>query len=175
MIIEFVSKNYDASEKLKDIITKKVDRLDNFFESDTSIKVMLKASKEIYTLELTIIVDGGVLRAEVSSDNMYANIDTALPKLEKQIIKHHKKLASKNLKFREKVLSEIETPASEKQSVVVRSKTYSLSPMTVEDAIEELELVGHSFFVFLNKANNNINILYRRNDDDYGLIETEIM
>lgn len=174
MKIEFLSKNYNPSEKLKDIVIKKVDRLDKFFEEDTAVRIVFKQSNDVYTLELTIMVENGVLRAEVSSDNMYNNIDLALPKLEKQIIKHHKKVASKSKKFREKVIAEIE-PAAEKTRRVVRSKTYSLTPMTVEDAIEELELLGHSFYVFFNKADNAINILYLRNDGDYGLIETQII
>jgi len=102
MKIEFLSKNYSPSDKLKTVIEHKLEKLDKFFEDDTKIKVMLKQSKEIYTLELTIVIDRGVLRAEVSSDNMYNNIDVALPKLEKQIIKHHKKIEAKFKKFKAK-------------------------------------------------------------------------
>lgn len=172
MRIEFIAKNYTASEKLKDVITKKVDRLDKFFENDTKVKIMLKEANDVFTLELTIIVDGVVMRSEVSSDNMYNNIDTALPKLEKQIIKHRTKLMSKSKKIRIKELDmNYAPPAEEHKSGVVRSKSYELTPMTIEDAIDELELVGHSFYVFENKATKNVNVLYKRNDGDYGLIE----
>ena len=96
MKIEYLSKNYDPSDKLKTIIDKKVQKLDKFFEDDTRIKVGLKKgntrnNSDLYTLELTIVLDGVVMRAEVTSDNMYSNIDLAIPKLEKQIIRHHKK------------------------------------------------------------------------------------
>lgn len=177
MRIEYLSKNYTAGEKLKDIISKKVNRLDKFFDDDTAVKVMLKQSNEIYTLELTIFVDNGVLRAEVSSDNMYNNIDLALPKLEKQIIKHHKKIADKSKKFRGSEFTDAayQAPEEERDFKVVRSKAYKLTPMTVEDAIEELELIGHSFYVFENKATNNVNVLYRRNDGDYGLIDAQTL
>ncbi len=172
MRIEFIGKNYSASEKLKDVITKKVDRLDKFFENDTKVKVLLKEANDVFTLELTIILDGVVMRSEVSSDNMYNNIDIALPKLEKQIIKHRTKLMSKSKKIRIKELDmNYAPPAEEKKSAVVRSKSYELIPMTIEDAIDELELVGHSFYVFENKATKNVNVLYKRNDGDYGLIE----
>ncbi len=172
MRIEFIGKNYNASEKLKDVITKKVDRLDKFFEDDTKVKVLLKEANDVFTLELTIILDGVVMRSEVSSDNMYNNIDVALPKLEKQIIKHRTKLMSKSKKFRIKELDmNYAPPAEEKKSSLVRSKSYELTPMTIEDAIDELELVGHSFYVFENKATKNVNVLYKRNDGDYGLIE----
>ncbi len=173
MKIEFVTKNYSASEKLKDLITKKIDRLDKYFHSEIKIKVMMKAAADNYTLELTILLDGIVLRAEVTGANMYENIDIALPKLEKQIVKHRAKLTDKSKKISLKELEQSFIPEihADKHGVV-RSKTFELSPMTVEDAITELELIGHSFYVFLNKATRAVNVLYRRNDADYGLIET---
>lgn len=179
MKIEFLCKNYDASDKLKALIEKKVQRLDKFFDDDTRIKIMLKkgntrSSNDLYTLELTVLLNGVVLRAEVTSDNMYSNIDFAIPKLEKQIIRHHKKIESKSKKFRIKDLVPIEEVEAEEQveRSLVRSKCYTLVPMSIDDAIEELELVGHNFYVFLNKATNAINVLYVRNDGNYGLIET---
>ena len=174
MKIEFVTRNYKASEKIKEIITKKLDRLDKFFASDIKIKVMLKQTGDSQTLELTILLDSIVLRAEVSSDNMFDNIDIALPKLEKQIVKHRSKLTEKSKKISIKELEQGYQPEllPEEPSKLVRTKVYALAPMKVEDAIEELELVGHSFYVFLNKFTTRVNVLYRRNDGDYGLIET---
>ena len=173
MRIEFLTKNYNPSEKLKDVITKKVERLDKFFEDDTKVKVLLKKANDVETLELTIVLDSVVMRAEVSGDHMYDNIDLALPKLEKQIIKHRTKLMSRSKKVRVKESDMSYVPPTEKEENhgVVRSKSYELTPMTVEDAIEELELVGHSFSVFANKTTKNVNVLYKRNDGDYGLIE----
>ena len=174
MRIEFLTKNYSPSDKLKDLIEKKVERLDKFFEDDTKVKIMLKKANDVETLELTIILDSSVMRAEVSGANMYDNIDIALPKLEKQIIKHRSKI-SKSKKVRPKILDMDYAPpaeADDRHHGVVRSKTFELTPMTVEDAIEELELLGHSFYVFSNKATKNVNVVYKRNDGDYGLIET---
>ena len=173
MRIEFLTKNYNPSEKLKDLIEKKVERLDKFFEDDTKVKILLKEANDVQTLELTIMVDSAIMRAEVSSDNMYDNIDIALPKLERQIIKHRSKLSSKSKKFRVKELDTAFDTVVEKEDKhgLVRRKTYELTPMTVEDAIEEMELVGHSFYVFEDKATKNVNVLYKRNDGDYGLIE----
>ncbi|MCX4312292.1 MAG: ribosome-associated translation inhibitor RaiA [Clostridia bacterium] len=181
MTIEYLCKNYDASDKLKSVIDKKVQKLDKFFDDDTRIKIALKkgntrSTDDLYTLELTILLDSTVLRAEVTSDNMYNNIDLAIPKLEKQIIRHHKKLESKSKKFRARDMSFEEPIAEEKpeEKMLVRSKCYTLSPMSVDDAIEELELIGHNFFVFLNKSTGSINVLYVRNDGNYGLIETVV-
>ena len=105
---------------------------------------------------------------------MYNNIDLAIPKIEKQIIKYHKKLIGKSKRVREKLL--VEEPEKEEtaQPKVVRTKVFNLTPMTIEDAIEELELTQHSFFVFLNKADARINVLYKRVDGDFGLIETTV-
>lgn len=177
MRIEFLSKNYNPSEKLKDVITRKIERLDKFFEDDTKVKILLKESNDVFTLELTIVEGSAVLRAEVSSGNMYDNIDLALPKLEKQIIKHRTKIASKSKKFRIKELDmSFVPPAADEdpQRRVVKSKSYDLTPMTVDDAIEELELVGHDFYVFSNKTTKLVNVLYRRTDGDYGLIEAKL-
>lgn len=171
MRIEFLTKNYNPSEKLKDVVSKKVERLDKFFEDDTKVKILLKKANDVETMELTIVLDSSVLRAEVSGDNMYDNIDVALPKLEKQIIKHRTKLAAKSKKVRAPEAAF--APAAEKEDVhgVVRSKSYRLTPMTVDDAVEELELLEHSFYIFTDKATHNVNVLYKRRDGDYGLIE----
>lgn len=183
MNIEYLCKNYEASDKLKSIIDKKVQKLDKFFDDDTRIKIGLKKGNtrntdDLYTLELTIMLDGAIMRAEVTTDNMYSNIDLAIPKLEKQIIRHHKKIESKTKKLRIKDFSAIpdDIPEEEvkEEKTLVRSKCYTLIPMSVDDAIEELELIGHNFYVFLNKATNSINVLYVRNDGNYGLIETVV-
>ena len=180
MNIEYLCKNYDASDKLKSIIDKKVQKLDKFFDDDTRIKIGLKKGNtrntdDLYTLELTIMLDGAIMRAEVTTDNMYSNIDLAIPKLEKQIIRHHKKIESKTKKLRIKDFSAIpDDIPEEEERTLVRSKCYTLIPMSVDDAIEELELIGHNFYVFLNKATNSINVLYVRNDGNYGLIETVV-
>ena len=169
MKIEFLCKNYNASDKLKDIISRKVDKLDKFFDEDEKAKVVLKKSKDIATLEITIAVQGGIVRAEVIGDNMYDNIDVAI-----QIIRHHDKMKAKKFKVKDMdaLLPLLDTAVEEEPAKkVVRSKSYNLVPMTVEDAIEEMELVGHDFYVFANKATGNVNVLYARNDGDYGLIE----
>ena len=108
---------------------------------------------------------------------MYNNIDLAIPKIEKQIIRHHKKLESKSKKLRAKEFSIPDDVVEEEvteEKTLVKSKCYTLIPMSIDDAIEELELVGHNFYVFLNKSTNSINVLYVRNDGNYGLIETVV-
>lgn len=172
MRVEFLCKNYNASDKLKDVIRRKIDKLDKFFENETTVKVVLKETKDIETMEVTVGLSGCFIRGEVSGDNMYDNIDLVLPKLEKQIIKHHSKIKSKKANVKDlDVFAQEESKVIPKQKVV-REKIFDLVPMTVDDAIEEIELLGHDFYVFLNKVTGNVCVLYLRNDKDYGLIET---
>ena len=173
MKIEFVTKNYNASENLKNLVAKKLSRLDKFFREEIPVKVMMKEVKAVQSLELTILLDGMILRAEVSGDNMFANLDSALPKLEKQIVKHRSKLTDRSKKLSIKELEQSYIPEFHGDPhKVVRTKVFSLTPMTVNDAIAELELVGHSFYVFLNRDSKCVNVLYIRKDGEYGLIET---
>ena len=176
MKIEFLAKNYEVKEKLKDIIVKKISRLGKFFDDDVTVKVTLKKAAALETMELTIVLDGMVLRSEVYSGNMFENIDAALPKLEKQIIKHRAKLSKKSKKVSLKELEQDFVPEIHDafKHKVVRSKTFNLRPLSVEDAIDELELTDHSFYIFLNKATNAVNVLYVRHDGEYGVIETVV-
>jgi putative sigma-54 modulation protein len=172
MRVEFLCKNYNASDKLKDVIRRKIDKLDKFFENETTVKVVLKETKDIETMEVTVGLTGCFIRGEVSSDNMYDNIDLVIPKLEKQIIKHHSKIKSKKGNIKDLDVLAVEEAKIIPKKKVVRERSFDLVPMTVDDAIEELELLGHDFYVFLNKATGNVCVLYLRNDKDYGLIET---
>jgi len=176
MKIEFVTKNYVPRDHLKRLIETKLSRLDKFFDKDVSVKVTLKKAASLETLELTIMLDGMILRSEVYSGNMFENIDIALPKLEKQIIKHRDKLNKKSKKVNLKNLQKDVVPEIHDtvKHAVVKSKKFNLKPLAVEDAIDELELSDHSFYVFLNKATSNIAVLYTRHDGEYGLIETVV-
>ena len=172
MEIKFISKNYKISDKLKDIIEKKLQKLEKYFTKDTTIKVACSEQNDICKLEITINSAGFFIRSEVSSDNMYNNIDLSMPKLERQIVKNTKKyknkFASNDLFDALEFLDE--EPQIETKKVV-KKKTFELDPMTVEDAEAYMEAVGHSFYVFLNAETGEINVLYKRNDGNLGLIE----
>lgn len=172
MEIKYVSKNYKISDKLKDIIEKKLQKLEKYFTKDTTIKVCCTEQNDICTLEVTINSAGLFIRSEVASDNMYNNIDLAMPKLERQIVKNNKKYKNK---FAEKMIEDAfeflqEEPVFTSPKVV-KKKTFELDPMTVEDAEAYMEAVGHNFYVFLNAETGEINVLYKRNDGNLGLIE----
>lgn len=172
MEIKYVAKNYKISDKFKDVIEKKLSKLEKYFNRDVDLKVVCTEQNDRQKLEITINSSGLYLRSEVESDNMYNNIDLALPKLEKQIVKSNKKYKNK---FADRVSFDtfeyIETEPENVPVRVVKTKTFDLDPMSVEDAEAYMEAVGHNFYVFLNGETGEINVLYKRNDGNLGLIE----
>ena len=153
-------------EKLKDIIEKKVEKLDKYFNDDAVAKVMCKMEGNTAKLELSVRSKGLFYRAEVSSDNMYDNIDLALPKVERQIIKYGDKFFTRLKKdslSSQSFLFFDEMPVFKKPELV-RKKTFELEPISVEEAEMFLDTTDNNFYIFLNRESGNVNVLYRRND-----------
>ena len=176
MIIELVSKNYNEGNRLVNVIEKKLSRLDKYFSGDAEALVKLSTvGTEKYTMEITVRFGGYIARAEVTSQNMYDNIDLVLPKLEKQIAKFRDRMNSKVPKkaLPLKTESAEAVPAAEKMGNVVKEKNFNISIVTVEEDIAEMELLDHDFYVFVNAENNKVSVVYTRHDGDYGLITPE--
>lgn len=169
MNLDIHTHNYKLTDHFTEVLTTKTKKLDKFFVEDTSIKVVCRQIKDTHSLELTILLDNVVCRAEVSSDNMYNNIDIVLPKLEKQIIKHHEKVISKTKKERLKTLQE-PLPTHQDNGQLVKTKNFTLVAMTSEDAIARMELIGHDFYVYKDKTTLQTCVAYERKDGDYGVI-----
>ena len=170
MRIEIIEKNCKASEKLLAIVNKKTARLEKYFDEDALCSVYLKTEGKRSKTELTIYYKGNMIRAEVSGENFYDNIDAVLPKIEKQIYKHKSKLESrlkkdafveKQLFFREEELPEAH---------VVKTKTFRLTPMTAEEAAEQLDLLGHTFYIFQDAETGEVRVVYLRENGDIGLL-----
>ena len=177
MKISYTAKNYNISEKFKEILEKKLNKLEKYFDDDVTVKVNCIEQAKQNKLELTINSKGMFFRSEVSSDNMYNNIDLALPKIEKQIVKQGSKFKTK-LKKDAFLTNEfmfidaVEEPKSTPK--LVKTKKFELDPLTVEDAEAYMEALDHNFYVFLNEKNQKVCVVYKRNDGDYGVIETNI-
>lgn len=173
MRIELIARNYKVSDRLREVIDKKMEKFSRYFEDDAVAKITMrqvgKDGKEKYIMEVTIYFEGNMVRSEVSSDNMFNNIDVALPKIEGQIRKYRTKLGKqKKTAYDQASLYEIsETPQKE----LVRTKSFALKKICVKDAIDEMELVDHDFFAFVNESNGMVNIVYRRSDGNVGLID----
>ncbi len=171
MKIDFLERNFKISNKLKNIITEKVERLSKYFGDDAKAKVLCSEQNKQKKLELTIVNKGVLYRSEVSSDDMYSNIDLALPKIERQIVRRKDKKISKS-RVKELPTFEFLTEEPEqKLPDIYKKKVFDLDPITVEDAKDFIERLGHEFFVFLNAETGKVNILYRRRDEKFGLIE----
>lgn len=171
MKIEFVERKYKMSDKLKDIITAKINKLEKYFGSDAVAKVVASEQNKREKLEVTIINKGNLYRGEVTSDNMYNNIDLALPKIEKQIVRQNEKLRDRKRDSIKNLPFEFLDAEPEELPEVYKKKTFNLDPITVEDAKYMIERLDHQFFVFLNAETGKVNVLYRRLDNKFGLIE----
>ncbi len=170
MRIEISEKNCKASEKLVGVVNKKVSRLDKYFDEDAVCTVYLKQDSKFVKTEITVYYKGNMVRAEVTGDNFYDAIDAVLPKIEKQIYKHKTKIEGKlkkdafaqgQLFFGEEVFFRPEP---------VKTKTFELVPMTTEEAAEQLDLLGHSFYIFQDAETGEVRVVYLRASGDIGLI-----
>lgn len=174
-----IGKNMNVSQAVSDRVMRKTDKMGRYLDQNTEMLIRLTREKNNRrTCEITVPFDGVVLRSESSSDdNLYISIDQALAKMERQIHKHRTKL-SKRLKADAFQSTELEfteeiEPIDENKRKIVRNKTFSVRPMSVDDAIFRMELLGHSFFVFVNADTDQTNVLYLRKDGDLGLLEPE--
>lgn len=173
MKVDIVQKNYELDDRLKEIILKKTGKLSKYFGDDTVVKVMLKREKDIYKMEITAMFNRSFIRAEVSGENMYDNIDILLPKIEKQIIKNKEKLRGKLREnaFKDRDYLYMQGEPAEGKSKIVKHKSFLVYPLSVEDAIDEMSMLDHDFYVFINKDTDKVQIVYRRHDGDIGLLE----
>ncbi|MBO4383855.1 MAG: ribosome-associated translation inhibitor RaiA [Clostridia bacterium] len=174
MRVTVTGKNMEISDYLRDLALKKMTKLERYFPSNTVAQVTMAVEKNRHIVEVTIPYAGGLIRGEEVTGDMYASIDNVIAKVERQIIRHRTKL-EKNLKtdaFNEPV-PEFFDDEEEDGPKVVKVKRFSIKPMSEEEAILQMDLLGHSFFVFMNSETNDINVLYRRKDGNLGLIEPE--
>jgi len=170
-------KNIDITEALRSTIIKKLGKLDKFFNPDTDAYVTMSVEKNRHIVEVTIPFNGVVLRAEEASDDMYISIDEVIDVLEGQIRRNKTRLKKKlyNGAIKAEYFAQIEAQKDEEEHEfkVVRSKKFAIKPMTLDEAILQMNLLGHQFFVFSSAETDEVNVVYRRKDGNYGLIEPE--
>ena len=170
----YASKDMAVSESLKTRVEKKLGKLERYFREEPEATIRFKVQKGARNIvEITVNAAGVILRAEESSNDLYLSIDHAVDKLESQIRRHRTKL-EKRIRTAE-LEPVIEAPVYEEQNYdIVRTKKFAVKPMSVEDAITQMELLGHDFFLFLNEESETMNVLYRRHDGTYGLLQPDI-
>jgi putative sigma-54 modulation protein len=159
-------KNFDVTEALRDHVTRKLSKMEKFFDHrQVTAHAMLTVEKERQIIEVTVPMDGLLLRGEESSPDMYASVDRVVDKLERQWNKYKARV-----KPRHPSEAHIEHTDSHSQDLV-RRKTFPRKPMTIDEALMQMELLGHDFFAFTNGETDTINVVYRRQDGRYGLLE----
>lgn len=177
MRINITGKNIEVSDYLYSAVEKQVKKLEKYFDNEAVANIMLSIQRSRHTVEVSIASGSEVIRATDVSGDMYASVNNALKKIERRIIKHRTRIAHslRNDAFQDNapIFSDEIEPDDLKERKVVKVKHFDLKPMTVDEAILQLELLGHSFYVFTNGETGDVNVLYLRNDGDYGLIVPE--
>ncbi|WP_121616739.1 ribosome hibernation-promoting factor, HPF/YfiA family [Virgibacillus halodenitrificans] len=169
--------NIEVTNALHDYSQKKLDKLERYFDEPlTNVNVNLKIYKVGQKAEVTIPIMGTVLRAEETNQDLYAAIDVVVDKLERQIHKYKTRLNRKNRHPPKMSVNNTFIPTNEEDDdeiVIVRKKRFELKPMNAEEAVLQMEMLGHGFFVFFNGDTEQTNIVYKRKNGKYGLIEAK--
>ncbi len=175
MKIKITGRNIELTEGLKKAVEEKLSKLNKYFTEDTQANVTLSVEKERQKIEVTIPVKGNIIRSEQVSNDMYVSIDLVEEVIERQMKKYRNKIISRQQEpgefFADEFISKAEE--DEEEINIIRSKKFGMKPMYPEDACVQMELLGHNFFVFRNAETDEVNVVYKRRGNTYGLIEPE--
>lgn len=168
-------KNIEVTPGLRASVEQKLGKLERYFTPETEIIVTLSVEKERQKIEVTIPMKGTIIRSEQVSDDMYVSIDLVEEVIERQLIKYKKKLIDKHQEgsYLKVDFVEQDYEADDGEIKIIRTKRFGMKPMFPEDACIQMELLGHNFFVFSNAETDEVNVVYKRKDNTYGLIEPE--
>ena len=169
-----VGKNIEVTPGLRSAVEEKIGKLERYFNPETEAHVTLSVEKERQKIEVTIPVKGSIIRSEQVSNDMYVSIDLVEEIIERQLKKYKNKLVDQKQSagFFKQVFIEKEYMEDEEVKII-RTKKFDIKPMYPEDACVQMELLGHSFFVFCNAETDQVNVVYKRKGNTYGLIEPE--
>lgn len=168
MMVQVRGRNMEVTEALKDYVNKRMQKLDRFADYFGDVTATLSVVKGAHRVEVHIGVNGRILRAEETTGDMYSSIDLVMDKLEKRIEKYKGRLLGRN---RAAVGPEPKAAEAEEAGELVRTKRFAIKPMPVQEAILQMNLLGHNFFVFSNAETEQVNVVYKRKDGHFGLIE----
>lgn len=174
MRINIASRHMNVSDSLRKMVERKLGKLDKYFDLDTVAEVHISKQKLREIMEVTILFDGVILRAEEATDDIYTSIDRVVRKLERQI-RHHRSRLEKRLRTGA-FHGDAPDDAADDEAAnleIVRYKKFKIKPLDIEEAMMQMELLHHDFFVFRNAETNEVNVLYKRKDGNLGLIEPE--
>lgn len=167
-------KNLDITEGLRSAIEEKIAKLERYFNDSTEVHVTLSTEKNRQKIEITIPMKGSIIRAEEVSSDMYVSIDLVEEVIERQLRKYKNKLIDKAQNAAHLNQEFIDEDMEDEEEInIIRSKKFAMKPMDPEEACVQMELLGHNFFVFRNSETDEVNVVYKRKGNTYGLIEPE--
>ena len=167
--------NLTVSDELRSAVESKLGKLERYFTPDTDVNVTLSVEKERQKIEVTIPVKGNIIRSEQTSNDMYMSIDLVEEVIERQLRKYKNKIIDRHQAgggFQQTYLDN-EYDEGEDEVRIIRTKKFGFKPMYPEDACVQMELLGHNFYVFHNAETDQLNVVYKRKGNTYGLIEPE--
>lgn len=175
MRIQITGKNIELTDGLKAAVEDKLGKLEKYFTPETEVIVTLSVEKERQKVEVTIPAKGNYIRSEQVSNDMYVSIDLVEEVIERQLKKYRTKLVTKQQNVTSVFKQEfIDEKSEEDEEIkIIRSKKFDMKPMYPEDACVQMDLLGHDFFVFCNAETDEVNVVYRRKNGSFGLIEPE--
>lgn len=169
-----IGKNIEITEALSNAVEENLQKLDKYFNDSVEAQVTLSVEKLTHIIEITIPFNGSVLRAQVEGKNMYNIMDDAVSVIEKQVNKFKNKLRAKhrNAETPQFTAAFMEQKQEEEEAIkIAKTKKFAIKPMDAQEAILQMELVGHNFFVYLDSETEEVNVVYKRRNGTYGLIE----
>ncbi len=171
-----VGKNIEVTPGLRSAVEDKIGKLEKYFNPDTEVHVTLSVEKDRQKIEVTIPVKGSIIRSEQVSSDMYVSIDLVEEIIERQLKRYKSKIVDKHQAADSSFKREfIEDSFEDEEEIrIIRSKRFDMKPMFPEDACIQMELLGHDFYVFINAETDQVNVVYKRKGNTYGLIEPEV-
>lgn len=167
-------RNIDITEGLRSAVEDKIGKLERYFNASTEVHVTLSTEKSRQKIEVTIPMKGSIIRAEQTSSDMYVAIDLVEEIIERQLRKYKNKLIDKEQAAAQLSKDFLEEDAYDDEDIeIIRTKRFAMKPMDPEEACVQMELLGHNFFVFRNGETDEVNVVYKRKGNTYGLIEPE--
>ena len=175
MRYKITGRNINVTPGLKAAVEEKIGKLERYFNQDTEVNITLTVEKDRQKIEVTIPVKGTIIRAEQESNDMYVSIDLVEEIIERQLKKYKNKIVDKQQAAASFSKAYVENDYTDDDEIkIVRTKKFDIKPMYPEDACIQMELLGHNFFVFCNAETDQVNVVYKRKGDTYGLIEPEV-
>ncbi len=177
MKVTVIAKNIQLTNALREVVEKKISKLSKYFTTDVEAKATLSVQKNRQIIEVVIPFNGVILRGEEATEDMYRSIDLVEEKLERQIRKQKTKLerryAGDSLRFSAIEALDNSGLEEEEEAKIVKTKRFAIKPMNEDEAVLQMELLGHNFYVFSNAETGEVNVVYKRKDGNFGLIEPE--